>query len=485
MKRQRLGSPEYNPNQKPLCKFFLSGRCTKSQCTYRHDSNNRLENINRRKLQERRERNQKKHDKESFPTENSELEHKLNSWMNAYHQMEIEKSVLQEKAKCDRELMYEELKDEKRKVELLHKDINFQKEYLKTETRSWEKSVSKLNQKNFELQEKHEDLQNRAKYLQIENESLKKSFEAMKLRNNMIKTELDVISDNYKVLKTSLTEKDAQYDIEVNQAMVSKNKIESLMESMDEMKNEKEVLEQKCESLQIQRMEKEQDAYNEEVLELKDRLNQQTNQINFYYKPEIDSLKKSKEIEIKRLKNSRNEVRSEKNKYMASCETLSKKIEVHEQKCKILEKSIQEMGAEKNSLYVRYCNQENELKTKMEEWQMQDAKNISDQMEMKQKCKDQAIEIDSLKLSMKSNIKQCKNCDESEVTINLVKNEIKRLNKSRDELKNEKDKHVALGETLSKNVEELKLKYLEATAERKRVEDLNNEIGILKGVKIW
>ena len=60
MKRQRVGSPEYIPNQKPLCKFFLSGRCTKSQCTYRHDSNNRLENINRRKLQERRERNQKK-----------------------------------------------------------------------------------------------------------------------------------------------------------------------------------------------------------------------------------------------------------------------------------------------------------------------------------------------------------------------------------------------------------------------------------------
>ena len=147
MKRQRVGSPEYNPNQKPLCKFFLSGRCTNSQCTYRHDSNNRLENINCRKLQERRERNQKKHDKESFPTENSELEHKLNSWMNAYHQMEIEKSVLQEKAKCDRELIYKELKDEKRKVELLHKDINFQKEYLQTEKKSWEKSVSKLNKK--------------------------------------------------------------------------------------------------------------------------------------------------------------------------------------------------------------------------------------------------------------------------------------------------------------------------------------------------
>ena len=173
MKRQRVKAPENNTNQKPMCKYYLSGTCTKSPCMFRHDSDNRLENLNRRKLQERRERIRDRLDQQSFAQieeenkrykiENSELKQKNTFWIDGYYQMKKEKSEIQEKAKCDIDLMsLNEMQNQEKilRKELIRLKDSHRKElaHFKAQCLHLENKADQLvfihNQEKSDLQEK-------------------------------------------------------------------------------------------------------------------------------------------------------------------------------------------------------------------------------------------------------------------------------------------------------------------------------------------
>merc|ERR1712141_339336 len=90
---------------------------------------------------------------------------------------------------------------------------------------------------------------------------------------------------------------------------------------------------------------------------------------------------------------------------------------------------------------------------------------------MKQKCDKQTIEINSLKVSLKVKNDQCQNCAELEIKVNQVNNEINCLNKSKDELKNEKDTYLELCEALGKNNKELEKKCESLATSNKSLND--------------
>ena len=182
---------------------------------------NRLENLNRQ-LQERRQRNQGRHDGHSFAQieeenndlqhqvqwfrrENFELQEKLTSWINRNHQIDEQvdelknqMSAMHGKAKVQHNLILADLKivkekaeNERRKADILLNEIDI----LKTE---------KLN-------------------LVQENKSLKNSLDSLEKHSGQIKKAKDVISQIS------------------NQAIEKENQIKQFKQEIDSLKKERKL----------------------------------------------------------------------------------------------------------------------------------------------------------------------------------------------------------------------------------------------------
>ena len=238
MKRRFENNGENNVKSKPICKFFVAGKCTKNPCSFRHVAPRKNSSVSRNfvNIRERVE--------SSMERFHEEKQHLLNliQWYKLELSNSSEELKIVKKAKVSEESV--EIRNERDKLvekidclEAKHQDqykiwqaekeslnnrirnnfeanknlnqkhrshlqneasklTNLQRECLQKEA-----NVEKMRQNVLELQEKCDVQVNQTKFLQTENESLKKSLEAMKKHSSGMKKEIDVVSENCEKLR--------------------------------------------------------------------------------------------------------------------------------------------------------------------------------------------------------------------------------------------------------------------------------------------